>query len=1354
MFFFYFLKKKKYAKTYATTMSDDDEYDFNAPPENDEGDEDYNLNVDEDDEDYDINAQDEEEDEDEEYDVGQRKPYYQLKMRPIDLNTDEASMVEILPVITYFEMPERGSRLTFQFNFNNLFVDTTRQSDDQRTPFKSPMAYSSVVYSPIYDEKSRGDESVYVSRNPFLSGVIKFFRAKIFPDPNTVRNTLVGDDDYYFYLQSLLQAVNEAKYVFDNVDFLNNFGQSIAHYTFQIGIFGDSEIVIYRDMPASFIINNDMQTLRDDAGEKFDQWLRKITQNDQSGYEDPFEDSELYLDRGIFGLRVYPVKKQMARNLMRRPVLYAQRPIAPHRFGKSDTLWKKSNRKEYRKKLNSNEHFRDMARRMVAERLRVERMARQLVRRRFGLPYREILGEVEIANPAEEEPEAEDDDDVNFQFREEELYDYEAYDHEMHMYMIWKTIPQTGNRLCIAQSLIDCGYDPDELGAGDTTDIDELILIIKDHKLPIAIMYNIPETNGDHRTTTENTKKFSIGKRSVKTFYPLKDDNVVPTFAYAPKDYHLAGKVLVWDQERKHIERLDGINFIIPRLLPNIYMDEYTIVKTLDGIFDDNDEEDFLVIRDFADYTIPFEPPAAQDEVTYIFFDFECIAEMDGDFSSKPFSVSFLDVNGIETRMIQNLERIMTIQEIEAFSNESVINYQGFNCVELFLDWIYHNKEGKQKIILVGFNNAKYDNFILLRTLVNRTGRLGKDDVNYVEYHGETIGNIRFFDNKCEVWDLSRHLSGTLLDICKKFKIVKCCKIDGGIDHTQTQYTYNMHKDNFMEELHKYYSADTIKRYNNFDVISLATAFTYFLEDLMMIDFMPHVSKVLKYSSMPQLMYDVARKHWKKEKIDLPQLTMKQYHTVVEATYGARSDVFNAAQTSTKEECVSMDVKSMYPYVMFAAPVEYPAGEIVEYVITAHTSLMLKNNFDRKKFRFGCYVVDIDQTNLILQRLPLIVCKKTKDGNLYEYDNDEVVIQKGIRLNSVDIYELLKYGCDVKFVVGEKALEFTEKIGAYKVFGFLSELMMLKNISDDTGSRPALRKICKDASNALSGKCMQEPNTITHVIIPAHNYYSHIAKTKNVVDGSLFVKGMISPKRVVIQYTKTDEAIKTIKNAYLSTFIYAHARAYMYEHLLKRVGQDKMLQMDTDCGKMTITSFNEIKTYLNSTLVPYNEDMKKHFPDHIENVKLFDPTQKSAYGCFVNELIPGNNILLINAKKEWCSATLSPTGEIINLKYSLKGVKPKSLYVSDTTDLELFAQVDERRRAKVQVHTLATLYHAVNNNNTLDNPRITLQLFQDVVEKNKYAYVLNQMLARSIAESHIFSYYIIKLITPANFWKF
>jgi len=591
-------------------------------------------------------------------------------------------------------------------------------------------------------------------------------------------------------------------------------------------------------------------------------------------------------------------------------------------------------------------------------------------------------------------------------------------------------------------------------------------------------------------------------------FYSIREEHMKrPIYLYNSfeKTGVISQYTLVYDQERGHIEKAKSHP---PTVFQNLFTSDYYIIKRLDS-------GEVIVIRTWAKEARIQMEVSEEKDIHFIFFDFECVSDAYKDFHQTPYSASWCIANFELLKELENIENDFSQEKLENFKLRNCKTSISYNCINDMLNSInnvLNNLDRPQsRFILVGFNNSRYDNFMLLDALKNFKTILGKGEIiESVEMHGKNvIGKLQFFGGKCDVFDLNRHITGSLAKLCKDFGFKHIVKMPELIDHKVAQILYHKHagvsieensgrtrdlesfkalmrlqaskkwskshpdNDTFFQKIDETFGIENLKKYNEFDVLSTALlAYKYFtlMNEFDSVSEVSDLTTKMKakskkkyfnpskllapiyyHCSLPSFMYKVCMLHAKNlNGLDIVSPSLEQYKVIKKSVIAGRVETFSKNNTKFEGRIMSLDIVSSYPYSMFVLPVDFPVGKCEESYLNRRSIDILNNYYAiHKKFQhFGWYFVDIDQSILKETGKPLIIAQRTEDGRLiWEYEENSI-IQHNIPISNVDIEQLLKYGCKVEFKLNSKCYEWKSRCRNFELFGFMKDAMAVKNNED------------------------------------------------------------------------------------------------------------------------------------------------------------------------------------------------------------------------------------------------------------------------------------------------------------------
>jgi hypothetical protein len=688
-------------------------------------------------------------------------------------------------------------------------------------------------------------------------------------------------------------------------------------------------------------------------------------------------------------------------------------------------------------------------------------------------------------------------------------------------------------------------------------------------------------------------------------------------------------------------------------------------------------------------------------KVKYIFFDYETVVDFKESSVMKDYSLSFLV---LDDKQLIHLNKL----DLEKKSKKDILNYLNgklFNCVkfnstDMLRDYVIANQKDTA-FKFISFNGCNFDNFILLQHLLKNKSKNWK--ASNIFYNGTSLLNIRINgSNRHSCFDLRKHLVGSLESNCVSYKINSCAKTKFDHNHAQTLYE----KGKLLEYMR---NNKKLIEYNNFDVISLAVLYFRYKE-----------------VTIGSIIYDIFRKECRKNNFyfnskdkkceksrllaDIVEdekenflLTQKEYNDLQKYKCAGRVQMFNGC-IEIFERVVSLDVCSLYPYVLSILNCYYPYGEI-----TRTDKFM---GFDK----IGFYYCDVDQSNLRKNNLPNIYAEKLSSEN--KWDSDKKL--EGYLLSTVIIKGLKDYGCKVDIKNG---FYWEKKAKSCHMFGFLLEFMGAKNEQDLLKKAKsglyngALRECLKLLMNSISGKIIENLHLEKTVATTAEQYAKLVDNKKiekittiNVIGDSVFT---------TFKY-KQEEKLSQQRPIFLGVLCYDYAKMYMYRNCYSIIGLKDLLYTDTDAGKFRDRHMERFLKHSNKTVVPHWREVEK-YDVRYKTHKLYNDKTK-VFGSFENELT-NNNYFCCVQKKAWC---VYDNDKLV--KWGFKGVSSKSILLDDLSILY--------NRSKNM--NLDFYKYSINNNKRRleytdeegNNPNIK-KLFKRLL-KDGYAYVLCQSFKKSV----------------------
>lgn len=730
-----------------------------------------------------------------------------------------------------------------------------------------------------------------------------------------------------------------------------------------------------------------------------------------------------------------------------------------------------------------------------------------------------------------------------------------------------------------------------------------------------------------------------------------------------------------------------------------------------------------------------------------IFFDYETVIDTTQKNIMKEYSISFLVLDDDELATLEKLDAKGNIGPINKFLEGKIFNFVGYDCSIRFVKWILENQYIKHeeseefvKFDLVSFNGANFDNFILLHSLLDLDNDFGQEiNVSQIFYNGSQILNMKI-NNKHSVFDIAKHLVGSLKGNCKGFNVKTLAK--GEFNHHTAQ---KLHDDGKLIE----FMTDNkeLETYNNLDVLSLAVIFERYKNALRENEeTKDYADDLCNRKTIGGLIYDIAKKSWKNLKIDqdeivdkktirkskspaFPKLDKKEYDDILKFKCAGRVELFNGVQ-KIEEELSSKDVCSLYPFIMAVfSGGWFPCGikkETIEYI----------------KNKIGFYYCDIDQSNLKNKNLPNIYPEKVfkkkangAEGPLEGNDWASTNILKDYLISNVMIEQLLKNGCKVNIKNG---FYFTDRVRGCDLFEFILVFMKKKNEQDllKKGKsdlyNSALRETLKLLMNSMSGKVIEGLHLEKTIQTDEYDYL----KIKDDKKTESITCINIIGSKVFTTYKVSEESqINKQRPVYLGVLIYDYSKCYMFDTLYSVIGLKDLVYTDTDAGKMRKSVFNrpDVKEYMRTAKISaWNKAIK--YDPKLKNHLLYDENSK-VFGSYEEECAP-NNLSYFLQKKGYLIINKEgyEKGEDDSLKMGFKGVPKTSVMITLKEDFI------EKKTTNHKDGTTTTKYFINDNKKANDyyNENKNLQIQNNAIDfgeqlyNNKFCYILTMSFRKVV----------------------
>ena len=716
----------------------------------------------------------------------------------------------------------------------------------------------------------------------------------------------------------------------------------------------------------------------------------------------------------------------------------------------------------------------------------------------------------------------------------------------------------------------------------------------------------------------------------------------------------------------------------------------------------------------------------AEKEVAlrYLIFDYETIIEFKKNNCMQEYSLSVLNLTNDELEELTCADDEKDEERVKEIRKKCCMTFLGFDCSIKFIEWVLVNQMDTA-FVFVGFNNANFDNFILLDALLRYNEVNTEYSVSDIFYNGSQLLNF-YMCGRHNTFDIHKHLMGSLKENCESFKINCCAK--KSFNHDKAQQLYLEGK------LIEFITGnDELKEYNEYDVLATAVLFCKYRRALNEIEATkPYAPLLHSVKTIGSLIYKVFEASKNKKKFELPKLNYEQYTDLQKSKIAGRVELFNGIQ-KIEERLASTDVCSLYPYVMSVAPVYYPCGKMVE------TEKYMGDD------TIGFYYCDIDQSNLRGNNLPKIYARKTEIEN--DWGHEQVL--ENYLISNVMIALLKKFNCGV---VIKKGFYFTDKKKSCDMFDFLLDFMKAKNEQDtkkknkDNTYNSALRETLKLLMNSLSGKVIEGLHTEKTQDV---NSVAEYEKLKDKSQSINFINAI--GNKIFITYEVDGETmINKQRPIYLGVLIYDYAKRYMYENSYSKIGLDQLLYTDTDASKFRYSKFNSWKKWVddNNIQVPHHPEVEL-VDERYKNHRIYQSDSK-VFGSFEDELeemVGEKYVFYCVEKKSWCyavdgkakfrfkglngSALLLSLGEDFieqrTIKHKAKGEKPAweeiKYQIAEDTELEVYNFAQQNKHLAIEDGNEVKFFDSIY---TTGEAYLLCSSFRKIVKNSAHNVVLGE----------------------------
>jgi hypothetical protein len=883
----------------------------------------------------------------------------------------------------------------------------------------------------------------------------------------------------------------------------------------------------------------------------------------------------------------------------------------------------------------------------------------------------------------------------------------QAFDDNNQEYIIYKTYNNSNsnnnnnnnnNNDCVQKALSEFGYNEPAIG----TSVDNLIDFVKDNGLPISIIYNTPK---EVQLVPRNYVNIKLNSdNNSKNFYKMHQDTPLNYCHKAEPTIHY----IVYDVERSHVEACLGK----PELRDDVYSDYYAIVRLVN-----NNNNNIIIVREYPKEEKKEKPDRESQNVFFVPFEIKYVTCYMNNNYMKPIGLSYSIMNKDTLMQLSDGEKNINDEYLKFLSEKCKVTcLWKYNCVKSFLQTLYDlcKENDNNHYVLISHKSCEVDNFILLNELQAMKFGTEKTNISYVGYHGmNRIGELHFFKDKCIVMDLNRHLMSTEIQrLGSDFGIVNLLMLPDIWSYYTLQsyyYKYGYDESLFYDKIKEYvnegYQSQMIRLFqtrepnyeqeevcNDFINYNCSlTVFTYAILFIRYYCFMkempcfqeantmrPSLGEIYDNCSLPSYLYRVFKTFAQaKYKLALGTANYNQYEFIMSSSIAGRADCFDNAGLKYEGEVVHLDARSLYPFLMFCSEdAWYPHGHPYDGIQTEAIIADLVHQWQSVQVFnvLGFYTINIDQTILVDKGLPLIISYRNEEEEHEWFYSERSIIQKERVTCTADIIMLLKYGCKIEYVLNARCIIFPKMVGNNNLFGWMETLMLEKQKQDhikkvfgkDSNEySPVKRTITKLMMNCTAGYLLKHPIEEVFEQVNKEKYYSNIIHKKDMVPGSQAVVGLVNEHNLVMSYKKNKESITGIKEVWIGVYIYAYARAYMYDNVYSKLDSKSRLYTDTDSIIIPKKIFDDPNSEIRKSLTKIIPSYYNYYNGR-QKQKMYteDEEEDILFGGFVNES-KKNNLFFCNGKKQYGIFYDAEDGLECE-KFSLVGISREGILVDQS----------------------------------------------------------------------------------------
>jgi len=828
-------------------------------------------------------------------------------------------------------------------------------------------------------------------------------------------------------------------------------------------------------------------------------------------------------------------------------------------------------------------------------------------------------------------------------------------------------------------------------------------------------------------------------------YYPGEDEEVVIGEELEPPNF-----IIIYNDNLNHYFVTDCLI-----LRDDIYINDKKFVCKL---YEDNGME-LLSGNKSKDYQNKIKCKLLTDvhvEKLNIFFDYETVIDFKCVSLNKPYSLTIYVCNDNDLEQLDMYENEYKRLEYDmnAFSEFKICNgdaigktfndfiapkahtFLGYDCTAQFHKYIVDNQKNKV-YTLIGFNNCNFDNYILYNDLSHQM----MDNVGKPFFHKGELLNFKIY-GRHQLFDLHKHLGDSLKANCTSFDIKLCAKREGfSFDNMQQKYN-----DGILLEYIK--DNEELKEYNKFDCISTALLFYRYSSSISEIKTLSDVFKsrdMTEFLTIGSIAYDKQEQHTKEQNIYISPFYLsktgyhntinkkgtdeeiKKYNDNLKKFYddilinrvGGRCQLFND-RIKYLGRIFSMDCCALYAFICSILPVYYPCG-IISFESFDPKNGVPENPDDLIRFY---YLQEVDQSDLEIKFL----AQKNKKENDWTQN-----ILKDLLLSSPVIDYLKELKCKITYT--GQYIQFSQKKKSCEMFGWMLEIMQLKNIEDeykkngDPGYNNSLRNVYKLISNIVSGKMNQRLILDKSKRIDSGNEMQLIQNEADEITDINIVHG----KANISYKAKGDEKMKGSKPIFIGTLIYDYSRIYMHKYMYTKVPMEHEYYTATDSCKMNQSGFDAWSKYASTINIPHWKEVED-FEIKYKDAKIYNKDFKLS-GSFENEYNNQTNHISYFEQKQLYMCM--DTNDIKNTNFHVSSITDRSIMINnlninpeDKMKQEDLYKIYKDNHDNCIGANYIKFFEYLHNNRYIDVLTFSMHKLRDDVDKNygtKSAYTLKHL---------------------------